>query len=507
MGISKIGLDRLNLSQSFPVDMNIGNHRITNLANPTASNDAATKSYVDGVGGSRVVSYTITHDANTIYGYDLSGVLIQSASYSSPGGFATVLNAIISDINTKDIGAQIVISPGVYYPGDVDILEIPPFVTVSGCNYPFSGTYDEALSLTSPEITRICITNTTNIPIKLYNNGSSIEKVSFFYPNQTGASTIVEYAATIKIAAHVAVDGVEGNVISYVDLGNAYRGIDLGKNAERAIIEHVVGYPLKYGIVQSVDEIYDIIDISDIHFNPKLVGAAGYYDGTIIPDWVKANGIALSINRIDGLRVDKFFCIFYNIGINIIGPLYRAHFNAFYLDACNYGIFSGGATIGMCDFSNGHVFCNIIAFYVYNGYLYYNSFIGIEIESYRDGVKFDLSSDSGGNVFTGCTVRAHRDSDYTTVTRCGFFSGKGFIITSNTFVGIVSTYLQGLYIFNGLGFVISNNYFTNLEYSTIEIDGTATTYQISGNISYLTGPFPSDVNTNGKFIGHNVYSS
>ena len=507
MGISKFGLDRLNLSQSFPVDMNIGNHRITNLANPTASNDAATKSYVDGVGGSRVVSYTITHDANTIYGYDLSGVLIQSASYSSPGGFATVLNAIISDINTKDIGAQIVISPGVYYPGDIDISEIPPFVTISGCNYPFSGKYDEALSLTSSEITRICITNTTNVPIKLYNNGSSIEKVSFFYPNQTGASVIIEYAATIKIAAHVAVDGVEGNVVSYVDLGNSYIGIDLGKGAERAIIEHVVGFPLKYGIVQSVAEIHDIVDISDIQFNPKLIGAAGYYDGTIIPAWVQANCTALFINRIDGVRVNRFFCISCDKGIVINGPLYRGSFHQIYLDGCNYGIYTATDTImESCTFIDVQIFCNTKAIFIH-GHLRTTHFIGIDVESYLDGVHFYLASSSEGNIFTGCAVRAHRDDAYTDVIRCGIFGGNGFVITSNAFIGIVSHDTQGIYITDGHGFTISDNYFSTLEYSAVDVIESATMFQISGNTSYRTAGFPSDINTASKFIGHNVYSS
>lgn len=489
-------------------DISMNNHKLTDLAAPTASNDAATKAYVDssgGSGGSGGVSYIIKHDASTIYGYNPDGGLVQSASYTTPGGFSTVMNAIITDINTKDIGAQIVIGLGNYYPGDIDILEIPPFVTVSGINYPFVSNNGELPSLTSSEMTRICRTNTANTPFKLYNAGSSIEKISIVYPNQATETAPTVYSASIKIGGGSI--RTYNNVVRYIDLGNSYSGIELGYMAERAIIEHIVGFPLKYGIVQTTPEITDIVQISDVHFNPMNAAAYGLLGYGLI-DWVQANGDALTINRIDGLRVRDFFCIWYNKGIVINGPLWRASFQSCYLDGVNYGIVSSGAVVEACDFTDCHIFSNIVAMDM-QGSINANSFVGTEVDSYRDGIIIKrIGGTTSGNVFSDGVIRFHKDSNYTGNTvRGALITGDGWTFSNNIVYGVVSTESQGLLIADCDGFVVSNNVFENLAYSAVELWGSdCNMYQISGNTAKsVSWGFPADISTTSKFIGHNVY--
>lgn len=55
---------------SLSADISMNSHKLTDLAAPTASNDAATKAYVDssgGYGGSGGVSYIIKHDASMVW--------------------------------------------------------------------------------------------------------------------------------------------------------------------------------------------------------------------------------------------------------------------------------------------------------------------------------------------------------------------------------------------------------------------------------------------------------
>lgn len=451
-------------------------------------------------------SYTIWHDATEVYGADQNGSIISSASYTTPGGFGTVFNSVVADINLKDIGTQIVITPGNYYPGDVDLSDIPPWVTVSGINYPFVGHQGELPTMTAEEVTRFIITNSTYVPIKLPYSGSAVEKISFFYPDQSGNSTPSSYAPAIRIGgpAGSAIIG-ESNMVRYVDLGNTYTGIEFGETDGRAIIEHVVGYPLQYGIKQNSSEILEVCQISDVHFNPRYIDGWGYYEGTL-PAWVGANGEAMYINRIDGLRVRDFFGIYYNKGINITGPLYRASFIGCYLDCVNFGIYSIGGTIANSDFSNCHIFSNTFAIYIGWGVLNRCTFDQIEVESYQDGIYIlDPYSTNTHNTITDSTIYFHRNASYLPgVVRGALLYGDNFVFSNNHVIGFTSPESQGLLFFNTT--TATSNHFENLTAVAVEIGPFADAYIVANNVAETTGGFPSELNTTSKFVGHNVAS-
>lgn len=445
--------------------------------------------------------YIISHDTSTIKAHDPNGFLISEKDYTTLGGAGEVINEVILDINDRDIGSNIIIMPGNYYLGDINISNMPPWTTVSGTNYPFAGHAGELPSMSSSEIARFIVTNTTYVPFKLPYSGSGVEKISFFYPDQSNDSTPTAYAPAIRIGepAGSAVSG-ESNVVRYVDLGNAYIGIELGETDGRAIIEHVVGYPLKYGIKQASAAIYDVCQISDVHFNPRYINGWGYYGGTL-PAWVLANGEALYINRIDGPRVRDFFCFKYHKGINLTGIIQRGSFDACYLDMVDWGIYAVSSTVLDCDFTNLHIFANTYGIYMAWGILAESTFSNCEIESGREGIYLGNSWTGANSVFSSNIIQFHRDGTYRPgACRAAILVGDGWTFSDNHVIGLTSEESQGLLI-TGVSSVIGNN-FRNLSASAVEVSGIK--YIVANNMGKNTGGFPTAANTTEKFVGHNI---
>src|SRR4029077_12052945 len=82
-----------------------------------------------------------------------------------------------------------------------------------------------------------------------------------------------------------------------------------GQSAGRVVLDRIVGQPLTQGIV--LDNQQDIVTIRDVHF-----WVYWSLDANVLA-WQKANGVGLTIGRLDNPNIDGFFCLWYWIGAAI----------------------------------------------------------------------------------------------------------------------------------------------------------------------------------------------
>jgi len=138
-------------------------------------------------------------------------------------------------------------------------------------------------------------------------NKSALRGVSIWYPNQNPAS-ITPYPWTISMSS----DPLVENVV----LVNSYQGI-WAFSAAKHIISTVRGSPLYRGI--DVDAHYDISQIQDLRFSPD-VWSVSQLPGAPAADgphaaWMRANGTAMRLERIDGEACMETYINGYNVGV------------------------------------------------------------------------------------------------------------------------------------------------------------------------------------------------
>ncbi|HVU27571.1 MAG TPA: glycosyl hydrolase family 28-related protein [Verrucomicrobiae bacterium] len=131
----------------------------------------------------------------------------------------------------------------------------------------------------------------------IYLNGSAALKgVNIWYPNQN-PDNIAPYPFTIGLA--------NDTVVQNVVLVNSYQGIQVSANNGGAkwILSTVIGTPLYTGL--TVDGIADICHSEDVRFSPdvwansKLTNAPTA--GSAYATWMRNNGTAMLLYRVDGL--------------------------------------------------------------------------------------------------------------------------------------------------------------------------------------------------------------
>lgn len=152
---------------------------------------------------------------------------------------------------------------------------------------------------------------------------STLKGVVVYYPRQDPKAVPKPYPWAIAMRG-------KNPAVLECELLNPYNGIDASQN-ERHLIRDVSGQPLRRGI--SVDAIYDIGRIENVHFNPWWS-----VDPTLL-DWQRTNGEAFIFRRTDWQYVLNTFAFGYGIGY---------HFMASDTGACN-GNFLG---IGADDCNN-----------------------------------------------------------------------------------------------------------------------------------------------------------
>lgn len=144
-------------------------------------------------------------------------------------------------------------------------------------------------------------------PFITLRENSCIVGISVFYPEQVKANPPHAYPWTIRGM------GDDCGVIN-VTIINAFKAVDFGTNScGRHYVDGLYAYPFKTGIF--VNQCFDVGRLNNIHFWP-------FFDlNPNSPLWAytKAHGTAFIFGRTDGEMVTNSFCIFYNIGMHLIG--------------------------------------------------------------------------------------------------------------------------------------------------------------------------------------------
>ena len=150
----------------------------------------------------------------------------------------------------------------------------------------------------------------TNTAFVSLSRSSGLRDINFWYPNQS-ATNIVPYPFTI---------GVGGDsVVQNVALVNAYQGIQAtaGSGAAKHILRTVVGSPLYKGI--EIDQIFDVCHAEDLRFSPDVWPASlltnAPASGGPHAAWMRANGEAMRLLRVDGEICFGTWISGYHVGI------------------------------------------------------------------------------------------------------------------------------------------------------------------------------------------------
>jgi hypothetical protein len=134
------------------------------------------------------------------------------------------------------------------------------------------------------------------------NTNSTLRGVVLFYPRQKDNDEPQPYPWA------VAMRGKNPAVLD-VELLNPYNGIDASHN-ERHLIRNVHGQPLRRGV--SVDAIYDIGRIENVHFNPWWSTKEKLFA------WQMHHGEAFIFARTDWQYVLNTFCFGYKVGYKFV---------------------------------------------------------------------------------------------------------------------------------------------------------------------------------------------
>lgn len=136
----------------------------------------------------------------------------------------------------------------------------------------------------------------TNAPAFIYMNSSSaLQGINFWYPNQN-PTDITGYPFTIQISGSC--------VLKNVVLVNSYQGIEATavNDAARHVMSTLIGTPLYLGI--SLDMLADVSQNEDIRFSPNVWAVSGLTNapaaGGSYAAWMRANGTAMRLLRVDG---------------------------------------------------------------------------------------------------------------------------------------------------------------------------------------------------------------
>jgi putative cofactor-binding repeat protein len=135
-------------------------------------------------------------------------------------------------------------------------------------------------------------------PFITLNTNSTLKGVVLYYPEQIADDAPQPYPWAIAMRG-------KNPAVLDVEMLNPYNGIDASRN-ERHLIRNVQGQPLRRGI--SVDAIYDIGRIENVHFNPWWSGKPK------LRQWQMDNGEAFIFARTDWQYVLNTFCFGYKIG-------------------------------------------------------------------------------------------------------------------------------------------------------------------------------------------------
>jgi hypothetical protein len=247
----------------------------------------------------------IKEDANLGY------INVRSPPYNATG------NGIIDDTNAfqralddvGNLGGGIVFVPEGNYLIATQ-LTIPAATVLKGVASHVQRRWGNVTAQTVVGTTLLAIAdagNDTGTPfITLADDGSGVDGLQIFYPNQIVQAPPVPYPWTIQCGQKGKTS--ENTYVKNVLIVNPWKAIDAATyHAPRHWFENVYGQPLSIGI--AVDQCDDIGRIMHIHFWPF------WSNDPIIRTWVEHNGISFLFQRTDWEIVEDIFSIGYHIGM------------------------------------------------------------------------------------------------------------------------------------------------------------------------------------------------
>jgi hypothetical protein len=490
------GYTKINKSgdaMSGPLAM--GASKVTGVLNGTVAQDAVTYSQLveSGSPGAVFVGPYSDYKAK-FYDYVTLGDSTDTA----------VINAALLKSYTR--GHKVILMPGVYLQSTSQIV-VPPYCTLEGLNSPFqsrfaSAGYPEAIPVrTAKEVARINVTQKTLGAVWLKGSATCIRNIEFFYGTQKTNSTPDVYNASIWACGNGNIP-TENAIIEYINFMNAYTAVDAGSgNHDRMIMQHCIGMPLRYGLID--DTCFDIDEINDIHWNPNPVLAfSPTLMGSVLEAWTKTHGVGYKIGRSDSTRLRGCFDIWHAYGIMVVGPWYGGSITDCYMDHDTVSALWINGTMERCLVSDSSFYCSASTAIntVSPGNCYLCKFDGNVV--YATGTAFGVFITGTYNTLSDNTIIDYGDSSNPCYGIIVFGAANSI---NNNLIKTTHTHTYGLY-WDGTGCNVGGNSVYDAALGPNALGAGSTTYCIVGNLaSGCGGAWTADSSTANKKVGLNTF--
>lgn len=241
-------------------DVSLNSHKITNLATPSSSGDAATKGYVDGVASGiswknpvRVAStanVTVSGPGASIDGVSLSNgdrVLLKDQSTASQNGIyvfngaaSALTRATDADAGSELVNAAVFVSEGTANADTAWVCTTDGTITVGSTSLAFvqfngGSTYTAGDALTLTGNTFDVVTDGTTIQV---NGSNQLEVIAGAFPKKyvgtiTGNSSNTSFTVTHNLGVNDVVSAVRATNGTY---NNQYVVVDTAYSSSNAIV-------------------------------------------------------------------------------------------------------------------------------------------------------------------------------------------------------------------------------------------------------------------------------
>jgi len=268
---------------------------------------------------------------------DLGYINVRSPPYNATGdGVTDDTNAFQQALDdVGNLGGGIVFVPEGNYLIATQ-LSIPATTVLKGVASHVQRSWGDPTKQTIAGTTLLAVANAGNDTgepfISLSGQGSGIEGLQIFYPNQKVQNPPIAYPWTIQCGQQS--QAIDNTYVKNVLLVNPWKGIDAATyHSGRHWFENVYGQPLSIGI--AVDQCYDIGRINHIHFWPF------WSSDPLITNWVQDNGISFLFLRTDWEIVEDVFSLGYHIGMAFHSSQYgscNGQFTDINFDSVDIGI-------------------------------------------------------------------------------------------------------------------------------------------------------------------------
>ncbi len=218
------------------------------------------------------------------------------------GAFQAAMNAVY---NSGGFGGGVVFVPAGTYAFHNNIT-IPTGVTLHGDWKDWTKSGGGLVGTTFKVYQGAGQTNGT--PFITLSGSTALRDMNIWYPNQNAAS-IVGYPFSI---------GLDNDcVVQNVALVNSYQGIETFNGGSKHILSTIIGSPLYKGI--DLDQIFDVCHAEDIRFSPNVWVNSEVTNAPVAggphATWMRANGEAMRLRRVDGEMCMDTFISGYLVGI------------------------------------------------------------------------------------------------------------------------------------------------------------------------------------------------